>query len=118
VRGETNHGDFPLTSWLEYEAYQPMAEAKLEQIAGEIRERWPEIESIALIQRVGRIDPGVPSVVIACSAAHRNSGIFEAAHYGIDRVKEIVPVWKKEVSPNGEIWVEGEYHPNKGDLSS
>ena len=115
VRGETENSHFPQTSWLEYEAYIPMAEAKMAQIAGEMRERWPKIESVALVQRVGRINPGTASVLVGVAASHRNLGIFDAAHYGIDRIKEIVPVWKKEVSPGGEVWVEGDYHPGKGD---
>jgi len=54
-------------------------------------------------------------VLIAVTAAHRDTGVFEAARYGIDRLKEIVPVWKKEVSPNGEEWIEGEYIPKAGE---
>jgi molybdopterin synthase catalytic subunit len=54
-------------------------------------------------------------VLIACSAAHRDTGVFEAARYGIDRLKEIVPIWKKEVGAQGEEWVEGEYVPTPGD---
>jgi molybdopterin synthase catalytic subunit len=103
------------TDHLEYEAYHPMAESKMDQIASEIRARWPAIEGIAIVQRVGRLEPGAPSVLIACSAAHRDSGVFEAARFGIDRLKEIVPIWKKEVGPDGDQWVEGEYHPNKDD---
>jgi molybdopterin synthase catalytic subunit len=53
--------------------------------------------------------------LIACTAAHRDSGVFEAARYGIDRLKEIVPVWKKEVGPSGESWVEGKYRPGAQD---
>jgi molybdopterin synthase catalytic subunit len=59
--------------------------------------------------------PGTISVVVACSSSHRDSGIFEAARYGIDRLKEIVPVWKKEVSKDGEVWIEGEYYPQRGE---
>jgi molybdopterin synthase catalytic subunit len=55
------------------------------------------------------------SVIVACSASHRDSGIFEATRYGIDRLKEIVPIWKKEVSNDGETWVEGEYIPQRGE---
>jgi molybdopterin synthase catalytic subunit len=55
--------------------------------------------------------PQTPTVLIACTAAHRDTGVFEAARYGIDRLKEIVPVWKKEVSPSGEQWIEGQYIP-------
>jgi molybdopterin synthase catalytic subunit len=112
VRGETRkEGQQPQTEFLEYEAYTPMAEAKMQQVADEIRERWPTIEGIAIVQRVGRLYPMTPTVLIACTAPHRDTGVFEAAHYGIDRLKEIVPIWKKEVSPQGESWVEGEYFP-------
>jgi molybdopterin synthase catalytic subunit len=115
VRGVTTRGEAHETSYLEYEAYIPMAEAKMAQVALEIRARWPAVEGIAIVQRIGNLDPGTPTVLIACSAAHRDTGVFEAARYGIDRLKEIVPVWKKEVSPGGEAWVEGEYIPNPGE---
>jgi MoaE-MoaD fusion protein len=115
VRGITERGNAHETSFLEYEAYQPMAEAKMRQVAEEIRSRWPSVEGIAIVQRVGRLYPQTPTVLIVCTAAHRDTGVFEAARYGIDRLKEIVPVWKKEVSPNGEFWVEGEYIPKAGE---
>jgi molybdopterin synthase catalytic subunit len=115
VRGVTERGERHETSYLEYEAYIPMAEAKMNQVADEIRLRWPAVEGIAIVQRIGRLDPGTPTVLIACTAAHRDTGVFEAAHYGIDRLKEIVPVWKKEVSPQGETWVEGDYIPKPGE---
>jgi MoaE-MoaD fusion protein len=115
VRGETNRGASRLTSELYYEAYAPMAEAKMLQVANEIRTRWPAVEGILIVQRVGKLEPGTPTVLIACSAAHRDTGAFEAARYGIDRLKEIVPVWKKEIGPGGETWVEGDYHPGEGD---
>lgn len=115
VRGSTTRGDAHETIRLEYEAYAPMAEAKMAQVADEIRQRWPAVEGIAIVQRIGPLDPGTPTVLIACSAAHRDTGCFEAARYGIDRLKEIVPVWKKEIGPDGEAWVEGKYHPEKGD---
>jgi molybdopterin synthase catalytic subunit len=107
VRGVTSRGEAHETVYLEYEAYQPMAEEKMRQVADEIRVRWPDVEGIALVQRLGRLSPGIPTVLIACTAAHRDTGVFEAARYGIDRLKEIVPVWKKEVGTNGEFWVEG-----------
>lgn len=91
------------------------AEAKMKQVADEIRERWPTIEGIAIVQRIGRLYPRTPTVLIACTAAHRDTGVFEAARYGIDRLKEIVPVWKKEVGPNGEEWIEGDYIPKPGE---
>lgn len=115
VRGKTSRGDAHETLYLEYEAYKPMAEAKMRQVADEIREKWPVVEGIAIVQRVGRLDPMTPTVLIGCTAAHRDTGVFEAARYGIDRLKEIVPVWKKEVGPGGESWVEGEYHPRQGE---
>lgn len=115
VRASTTRGDSHQTQYLEYEAYLTMAEAKMRQVAIEIRARWPAIEGIAIVQRIGRLYPGTPTVLIACSAAHRDTGVFEAARYGIDRLKEIVPVWKKEVGPRGEVWVEGDYLPRPGE---
>ncbi len=115
VRGVTHRDNPHETVYLEYEAYQPMAEAKMRQVADEIRTRWPSVEGIAIVQRIGRLDPGTPTVLIACTAAHRDTGVFDAARYGIDRLKEIVPVWKKEVGPHGESWVEGEYVPGNKD---
>ncbi len=103
------------TDYLEYEAYIPMAEEKMKQVADEIRARWDTIEGIAIVQRIGKLYPRTPTVLIACTASHRDTGVFEAARYGIDRLKEIVPVWKKEFTPSGEEWVEGEYMPNKND---
>lgn len=115
VRGVTSRGDAHETVYLEYEAYELMAEAKMKQVADEIRERWPTIEGIAIVQRIGRLYPRTPTVLIACTAAHRDTGVFEAARYGIDRLKEIVPVWKKEVGKNGEEWIEGDYIPKAGE---
>ncbi len=115
VRGMTRRGDAHETEYLEYEAYVPMAEEKMKQVAQEIRTRWPTVEGIAIVQRIGKLFPKTPTVLIACTAAHRDTGVFEAARYGIDRLKEIVPIWKKEVSPGGESWVEGEYFPKPGE---
>ncbi len=115
VRGVTHRGEAHETTYLEYEAYIPMAEAKMKQVADEIRARWPSVEGIAITQRIGRLDPGAPTVLIACSAAHRDTGVFESARYGIDRLKEIVPIWKKEVVPGGAAWVEGDYLPTEKD---
>jgi molybdopterin converting factor subunit 1 len=115
VRGRTERGEGHETVELNYEAYQPMAEEKMRQVAAEIHERWPSVEQVAIVQRVGRLQPGTPTVLIACTAAHRDSGVFEAARYGIDRLKEIVPIWKQEVGPQGEFWVEGDYQPSDKD---
>lgn len=117
VRGVTDGpGGQRHTDHLDYEAYEPMAEAKLRQVASEIRDRYPGIRGIAIIQRVGRLEVGSPTVLIACTSGHRNDGVFEAARYGIDRLKQIVPVWKKEVGPDGAHWVEGSYHPGPDDV--
>jgi molybdopterin synthase catalytic subunit len=115
VRGETKRGEAHDTDYLEYEAYIPMAEAKMKQVADEIRAKWSVIEGIAIVQRIGKLYPKTPTVLIACTAAHRDTGVFEAARYGIDRLKEIVPIWKKEVSPDGQFWVEGDYTPKPGE---
>ena len=103
------------TLQLHYEAYTPMAEAKMKQVADEIRARWSDVQGIAIVQRVGRLEVGEFTVLIAVSAGHRGQGVFEAARYGIDRLKEIVPVWKKEIGPQGETWMEGKYLPGPGD---
>jgi len=115
VRGFTRKDNPHDTSLLEYEAYQPMAEKMMRRVADEIRVRWPDIESIAIIQRTGRFAPGDPTVTVACSAAHRDTGVFDAARYGIDRLKEIVPVWKKEFTSQGASWIEGDYIPEQGE---
>jgi|WetSurMetagenome_2_1015567.scaffolds.fasta_scaffold221827_2 MoaE-MoaD fusion protein len=115
VRGKTDRDEPHVTFSLEYEAYVPMAKIKMLQIAGEIRKRWIDVEGIALVQRTGHLEAGEPSTHIICTSAHRDSGIFEAVRYGIDRLKEIVPIWKKEIGPDGKVWVEGEYFPVKGE---
>ncbi len=114
VRAETTRTNRQ-TFHLEYEAYQAMALTKMRQIAEEIREKWPAVIGISITHRTGRLYPGTPTVSIACSAAHRDTGVFEAARYGIDRLKQIVTIWKKEVGPDGEEWIEGEYHPQPGE---
>jgi molybdopterin synthase catalytic subunit len=115
VRGETTRKLPHQTVELNYEAYLEMAELKMKQISDEIRTRWSDIEGIALVQRTGKLTPGMISVIIACTSSHRDSGIFDAARYGIDRLKEIVPIWKKEVSQAGEVWIEGDYFPHRGE---
>jgi MoaE-MoaD fusion protein len=115
VRGITTRKAERETDYLEYDAYHEMAVEKMSKVVEEIRERWPSIIGIAIVQRIGRLIPGTPTVLIACTAAHRDTGIFEAARYGIDRLKEIVPIWKKEVGPRGQVWVEGNYFPKPGE---
>jgi molybdopterin synthase catalytic subunit len=100
VRGETGSRE---TEYLEYEAYPDMAEAKLRQIGEEIRERWPTVREVAIVHRIGRLEVGEIIVVIAVSSAHRKE-VFDATHYAIDRLKQIVPIWKKEVWSDGQVW--------------
>ncbi len=97
--------------YLEYEAYDEMALRMLHQIAEEIHTRWPRVAEVAMVQRIGRLEVGEVAVVIAVSSAHRDDGCFDACRYAIERLKQIVPIWKKEVGPDGTVWVEGDYLP-------
>lgn len=116
VRGRTRReGLPPETLQLDYEAYESMAVEKMAQIAEEIRSRWPEVRGVALVQRLGRVGVGEHTTFVACAGAHRDVGVFEAARYGIDRLKEIVPVWKKEIGVDRSIWIEGHYRPTTDD---
>jgi molybdopterin converting factor subunit 1 len=115
VRQDTKRGKAHLTNHLEYESYFPMAEAKMLQICDEIRGKWPLIIKIFMVQRLGFLLPGEVTTAIGCSSAHRDQGIFEAARFGIDRMKEIVPVWKKEIGIDGSEWVAGTYRPKPGE---
>lgn len=92
-------------TYLVYEAYPPMAEKVMAQIGAEIEARWPGART-AMAHRTGRLEIGEASVVIAVSTPHR-ADAFAACKYAIDRLKEIVPVWKKEVWQGGEYWIEG-----------
>lgn len=97
---------------LEYEAYYEMAVAKMKEVAAEAQAKWPEIVDVAIVQRIGSLDVGETAIVIAVSSGHRNQGCFEACQYSINRLKEIVPVWKKEFGPDGEEWIEGDHNPS------
>jgi molybdopterin synthase catalytic subunit len=88
---------------LEYEAYRPMADRKLEEIGAEIRERW-DVRHVAIVHRIGRVDPGEASVAILVAAARRGPA-FEASRYAIERIKVVVPIWKREVWSDGYVWV-------------
>lgn len=116
VRGATDRDGYPTTTLaLEYEAYESMATERMAQIAAEIWQRWPEVKGIAIVQRIGKLAVGDLTTLVACAAGHRDVGAFEAARYGIDRLKEIVPVWKKEIGSDQQVWVEGDYRPNSSD---
>lgn len=91
------------TVYLEYQAYTKMAEKKLAQIGAEIASKWGNTET-AIVHRVGRLEISDIAVVIAVSTPHRNDS-FEASRYAIERIKEIVPIWKKEHWEDGTLWI-------------
>ena len=101
VRNETNGR---AVKFLEYEAHGPMAEAQMREIGQTIRARWPGVKRVAMLHRLGRLETGESSVLIAVSAAHRAEA-FAACQYAIDTLKSTVPVWKKEHFGDGEVWV-------------
>ncbi len=91
--------------WIDYEAHAPLARKVFERIAAEARSRWPDAE-LAIHHRVGRVEIGEASVVIAAASPHR-SAAFAACRFAIERVKQIAPIWKHEHVDGGEVWVEG-----------
>jgi MoaE-MoaD fusion protein len=99
------------TLYLEYEAYEPMAYAKMRAIGAQIREKF-SVHRIAIVHRLGRLEIGETSVLIAVSSAHR-AAAFDACHYAIDTLKRTVPIWKKEFFAGGALWAEGEALPEK-----
>lgn len=116
VRGATQRDGLPpQTLYLEYESYSEMAELKMAQIAQEIWQKWPLVKGIAIVQRIGKLEIGEITTYVACASGHRDQGVFDAARYGIDRLKEIVPVWKKEIGQDESVWVEGHYQPTETD---
>lgn len=99
------------TLYLEYEGYEPMAVRKMEEIGREAKERF-RIARIAMVHRRGRLEIGETSVAVVVTAAHRGPA-FEACRYAIDRLKQIVPIWKKEYFEDGAAWAEGEQVRNQ-----
>ena len=91
--------------WLDYEAFAPLALRAFEQIAGEAAERWPHVR-IAIHHRTGRVAIGEASVVVAAASPHR-ADAFAASRYGIERLKQIAPIWKHEHFEGGDVWIEG-----------
>lgn len=89
--------------YLEYEAYRPMADRKLEEIGAEIEERW-DVREVSIVHRIGRVDPGEASVAIVVASPRRGPA-FEASRYAIERIKVVVPIWKREVWSDGYVWV-------------
>ncbi len=102
-----NHSHGKRVRQLEYSAYVPMAEKLMAEIEQEIKRKWV-IESVALVHRVGMLQIGDVAVVTAVSAHHRDAA-FEACRYAIDRVKGVVPIWKKEYFEEGMAWVVGQH---------
>jgi molybdopterin synthase catalytic subunit len=101
-----DHSDAGGVTGLDYEAWDELAERRLREIATEILEKWP-VRKVALLHRTGRLEIGEVSVAIACSAPHR-ADAFEACRHGIERIKQDVPIWKKEsLVSGGSQWVMG-----------
>ncbi|HXR17430.1 MAG TPA: molybdenum cofactor biosynthesis protein MoaE [Terriglobales bacterium] len=99
------------TLYLEYEAYEPMAYAKMRELGAEIRAKFP-IHRLAIVHRLGRLEIGETSVWIAVSSPHR-AAAFDACRYAIDTLKRAVPIWKKEFFVGGAVWAEGEIPSQK-----
>ncbi len=91
--------------WLEYEAYVPLALKALARIDEEAGEKWPSI-ALAIHHRIGRLEIGQPSIVIAAASPHRPEA-FAACRYAIERIKQIAPIWKHEHFEGGALWIEG-----------
>jgi molybdopterin synthase catalytic subunit len=97
------------TLYLVYEAYEPMARNELKRLGAQAHDKF-EIAHIGIVHRTGRLEIGETSVVICVSAPHRRAA-FEACEWAIRELKRTVPIWKKEVFEDGEVWVEGEASP-------
>ena len=91
--------------FLEYEAYEPLAVRALERIVAEARDAWPGAR-LAVHHRIGRLELGEASIIIAAASPHRGDA-FAACRYTIERVKQIVPIWKREHFEGGQVWLEG-----------
>jgi molybdopterin synthase catalytic subunit len=101
-----DHSKNRRTLYLKYEAYEPMALAKIQEIATHLHNQFP-IHRVAMVHRLGRLEIGETSVYIAVSAAHR-AAAFDACRYAIDTLKCTVPIWKKEYFEDGSVWADGE----------
>src|SRR5215470_6504303 len=104
-----NHSHGRTTLYLEYEAYEEMAMAKMREIVAHIRANYA-VRRVAMMHRLGRLEIGETSVFIAVSAAHR-AAAFDACRYAIDTLKKTVPIWKKEFFSDGAVWADGELPP-------
>ena len=108
-----NHSGGRRTLYLEYEAYEAMAVAKMRELAAAMRAQFP-VDCVALVHRLGRLAIGETSVLIGVSSAHRRAA-FDACRFGIDTLKRTVPIWKKEFFEDGAVWAEGAI-PNAAEL--
>ena len=107
VRGETvTQEGLRSTDFLAYEAYTEMAEQMLARIGDEIKQQWPKVEAVSIVHRTGRLEIGETSIFIAVAAPRRKAAFAGCSHI-IERIKEILPVWKKEVWDGGEEWIHG-----------
>jgi molybdopterin synthase catalytic subunit len=97
------------TLYLDYEAYETMALAKMREIAAQLQEKY-KIHRVAIVHRLGRLQIGETSVFIAVSAPHR-AAAFDACRFAIDSLKRTVPIWKKEYFEDGAVWADGELPP-------
>lgn len=104
-----DHNEGRSVTRLEYEAYPEMALAEIRKIAAEACARW-DIEALAIVHRIGVVPLTEASVVIAAAAAHRTAA-FAACHFAIDRLKEVVPIWKKEHFAGGAVWIGAQTGP-------
>lgn len=102
-----NHSRGRRTVYLEYEAYESMALAKIREIGAHIREHY-SIRRVAIVHRLGRLEIGETSVFIAVASAHR-AAAFDACRYAIDTLKRTVPIWKKEFFADGAVWADGDF---------
>ena len=103
-----NHSEGRSVERLEYEAHESMALRKMREVAAETKQRFPDICEVGVWHRIGTLEIGETSLLVAVSSPHRRDA-FEACHWCVDRIKEVVPVWKKEHWSDGSAWVEG--HP-------
>ncbi len=100
-----DHNQDRRVSFLEYEAYEPLAVRALTRIVAEARDAWPAVR-LGIHHRVGRLELGEASIVIVAASPHRVDA-FAACRYAIERVKQIVPIWKHEHFDGGDVWLEG-----------
>jgi molybdopterin synthase catalytic subunit len=108
-----NHSHGRRTLYLDYEAYESMALAKIHEIGAQIHEKF-SVDRVAIAHRLGRMEIGETSVFIAISSPHRPAA-FDACRYAIDTLKRTVPIWKKEYFADGAVWADGELPPAPAD---